>query len=59
MEALQIIANSWPFAVAFVALCVAATLWRLIAYFRKSDQEDRAYKADAAKTVTTVARREY
>lgn len=57
MEVLQIISNSWPIAIMFIALCVDAVAFRIIGAFRASDRENIEYRASQARDVTT--RRDY
>lgn len=51
MEILQIIAQSWPLAVCFIALCAACLAFYVINWFKRSDIEDKALRASQAVVV--------
>lgn len=53
MEVLQIVASSWPLAVMFIALCVAGVVLYVIQWFKRSDRDDKAYRAAQAREVST------
>lgn len=52
MEALGIIAGSWPLTVMFIAFVGGITLLYLIRNWRKAKEEDRVYRAALARDVS-------
>lgn len=58
MEVLSIVSQSWPLAVMFIALCVACVVLYVINWWKRSDAEDKAYRASQATTVAPT-RRDY
>jgi membrane protein implicated in regulation of membrane protease activity len=53
IEALQIVASSWPFAIVTVSLIAGITIFAIIRQFRTWDREDKGYRASQARDVTT------
>jgi hypothetical protein len=58
MEALKIVSESWPFAIMFIAACVALVAFYITRQIEKSAERDRSYRAESARNVTTVKRYE-
>jgi hypothetical protein len=56
MEALRIVAQSWPMAFAFAVLVIGGVAFRIIGAIRQADREDKAHKANAATHVVAVNR---
>ena len=51
MEALKIIAESWPIAIMVLGVMVAGVVLYLIRWFKQSDREDKAYRSEQAVVV--------
>lgn len=51
LEYFQILANSWPLTIMFVAAVVGSLLFYLIRWCKTSDHEDKAYRASQAVVV--------
>lgn len=52
LEYFRIFASSVPIAVMFIAFCGLIVALTLIRWFKKSDIEDKAYRASQARDVT-------
>lgn len=48
---IQTAITSWPFAVMFIATLAAGLAFYLIRWFKKSDEQDKAYRASTAMTI--------
>jgi hypothetical protein len=48
IRVLEIIASSWPIAIMFIASMAACIAFYLIRWFKKADQDDKAYRASQA-----------
>jgi hypothetical protein len=51
LEALGIVAGSWPIAVMFLGLIIGGVVLYLIRWFKQADKEDKAYRASQAVVV--------
>lgn len=51
IEILKIVADSWPIATMFIAVIFACIVIYFIRWLKKSEQEDKAYRASQAVTV--------
>jgi uncharacterized membrane-anchored protein len=57
VEYFRILATSWPLAVMFIAVIAGGIALYVIRWFKKSDQEDKAYRSQQALVVRE--RRDY
>lgn len=48
IKVLEIVAGSWPIAMIIVAFMIACVIIYLIRWFKQSDIEDKAFKANQA-----------
>lgn len=48
IQVLSIIAGSWPIAIMFIATIAGGVVLYLIRWFKKADEEDKAYRASQA-----------
>lgn len=51
IEVLSIVAQSWPIAIMFLGATVGGIALYVIRWWKKSDQEDKAYRASQALVV--------
>ena len=51
LEVLKVVAASWPIAIMFIAAVSGSLALYLIRWFKKADEQDKAYRASKAVTV--------
>lgn len=52
MKALEIISQSWPFAIMFIGACFLLFGLRLVRWFKQADEAQREYRISQARDVT-------